>query len=82
MKYFIEEIRSWIFAIYIVLMLYLREYKYLILFRIHKINIHEFKRYSINAFYEYYHKANIYGLMDANEAINSYKEAYEMISRI
>ena len=81
MKYFIEEIRSWIFVIYIVLMLYLREFKYLILFRIHKINIHEFKCYSINAFYEYYNKANIYGLMDANEAINSYKEAYEIISR-
>ena len=82
MKYIIKEIRSWIFTIYIVLMLYLRECKYLILFRIHKINIHEFKLYSINALYEYYNKANIYGLMDANEAINSCKEAYEIISRI
>ena len=81
MKYIIKEIRSWIFVIYIVLMLYLRECKYLILFRIHKINIHELKRYSAIALYEYYHKANIYGLMDANEAINSYKEAYEIISR-
>ena len=81
MKYFIKEIRSWIFVIYIVLMLYLREYKYLILFRIHKINIHEFKLYSINALYEYYHNAIIYDLMDANDAINLYKEAYEIISR-
>ena len=82
MKYFIEKIRSWIFVIYIVLMLYLRGCKYLILFRIHKINIHEFKCYLINALYEYYHKANIYGIMDDNEAINLYKEAYEIISRI
>ena len=81
MKYIIKEIRSWIFLIYIVLMLYLREYKYLILFRIHKINIHEFKLYSINALYEYYHNAIIYDLMDANDAINLYKEAYEIISR-
>ena len=29
MKYIIKEIRSWIFAIYIVLMLYLRECKYI-----------------------------------------------------
>ena len=82
MKDIIKEIRSWIFAIYIVLMLYLRECKYLILFYIHKINRHELKRYSAIAFYEYYHKANIYGIMDANEAIDSYKEAYEIISRI
>ena len=82
MKYFIEEIRSWIFVIYIVLMLYLRECKYLILFRIHKINLHELKRYSDIAFYEYYYKAIIYGLMDANEAVDLYKEAYEIISRI
>ena len=79
MKYFIKEIRSWIFLIYIVLMLYLREYKYLILFRIHKINIHEFKRYSINALYEYYHKANIYGLIDTNEAICLYKNEVDEI---
>lgn len=82
MKYIIKEIRSWIFVIYIALMLYLRVCKYLILFRIHKINIHEFKLYSINAFYEYYYKANIYDLIDTNEAINLYKEAHEMISRI
>lgn len=82
MKYIIKEIRSWIFAIYIVLMLYLRQCKYLILFRIHKINLHELKHYSDIAFYEYYYKANVYGIMDANEAINSYKEAYEIISRI
>ena len=82
MKYIIKEIRSWIFVIYIELMLYLRACKYLILFRIHKINIHELKRYLDIAFYEYYYKANIYDLMDANEAINLYKEAYEIISRI
>ena len=81
MKYFIKEIRSWIFAIYIILMLYLRECKYIILFRIHKINLHEFNHYSDIALYEYYYKANIYGIMDANEAINSYKEAHEIISR-
>ena len=82
MKYIIKEIRSWIFTIYIVLMLYLRQYKNLILFSIHKINLHELKRYSTIALYEYYYKANIYGLMDANEAIDSYKEAYEIISRM
>lgn len=79
MKYFIKEIRSWIFAIYIILMLYLRECKYLILFRIHKINTHEFKRYSINALYEYYHKANIYGLIDTNVAICLYKNEVDEI---
>ena len=82
MKYFIKEIRSWIFVIYIELMLYLREFKYVILFRVHKINLHELKHYSYIAFYEYYYKANIYGLIDTNEAINLYKEAYEIISRI
>ena len=81
MKHIIKEIRSWIFAICIILMLYLRECKYLILFRIHKINLHEFKRYSAIAFYEYYYKAIIYGIIDTNEAINLYKEAYEIISR-
>ena len=79
MKYIIKEIRSWIFAIYIVLMLWLRTCKYLILFRIHKINLHELKLYLGIAFYEYYCKAIIYGLMDANEAINLYKKAYEEI---
>lgn len=79
MKYIIKEIRSWIFAIYIVLMLYLRQCKNLILFRIHKINLHELKRYSDIAFYEYYYKAIIYGLMDANEAIDLYKKSYEEI---
>lgn len=81
MKYIIKEIRSWIFAIYIILMLYLRECKYLILFRIHKINLHELKRYLAIVFYEYYYKANIYGIIDADEAINLYKEAYEIILR-
>ena len=82
MKYIIKEIRSWIFTIYIVLMLYLRQRKNLILFNIHKINLDELKRYSLIALYEYYHKANIYGLMDVNDAIDSYKEAYEIISRM
>ena len=82
MKYIIKEIRSWIFAIYIVLMLYLKVCKYLILFRIHKINLHELKRYLGIAFYEYYYKAIIYGLMDTNEAIDLYKKAYEKIIQI
>lgn len=82
MKKLINKIGRLIVFIIITLMLYFRSFKYLILFRIHKINLHELKRYLGIAFYEYFGKAIIYGLMDANEAINSYKKAYEELIQI
>ena len=48
-----------------------------LLFHFRKINLHEFKRYLGIAIYNYFDKVIIYDLMDANEAINLYKKAYE-----
>lgn len=75
MKKIVSKVRRFIITIIITLMFYFRSFKYLILFCIHKINLHEFKRYLGIAIYNYFDKVIIYDLMDANEAINLYKKA-------
>lgn len=75
MKKIVSKVRRFIITIIITLMFYFRSFKYLILFC--KINLHEFKRYLGIAIYNYFDKVIIYDLMDANEAINLYKKAYE-----
>ena len=74
-----KQIRKWIIATYIVLILCLKTYKYKILYKMNRISKNVYNLYLIDAFYQCYYKAIIYDLINANDAICSFKNEVDII---
>ena len=74
-----KQIRKWIIANYIVLILCLKIYKYKILYKMNRISKNVYILYLIDALYQCYYKATIYDLINANDAICLYKNGVDII---
>ena len=74
MKETVSKIRKCIISTYIVLILCFKTYKYKILYKMNRISKNVYNLYLIDALYQYYYKATIYDLINANDAICLYKK--------
>ena len=81
MKKLVRKIRNWIIAIWIMLILSVKTFKNIILYKKNKINLHIYKGNMMNAMYQYCSGIIVHKLMDSNEAIKMYIEFCDEIRK-